>query len=154
MIAPALQREPFTADLIATLRTLPFPVGDGEIPPGANWVGQPAIPGSRFKPYLVVGEIVASHSWGVFSDPQADWQLPYVVETFGLTRSVCGKLADKARDKVLSMRSHTYDIDGVAYGVMQVQVDDIGEPARIAALQPPVWRKQDGITLMIGKGAP
>lgn len=150
----ALARSPFTADVLATLAELGFPVGDAEIPAGANWVGAPHTASAVFKPYLVVSEIVASRSWGPIGDWQADWQLPYLIESFGITREVTSKLADRARAKLITMRNRGYVIDGQDYGVQQVHLDSLGEPQRVASVNPPVWHTQDGITLSIGKGAP
>lgn len=148
-----LERSPITADLIAVLLELGFPVGDGEIPKGANWVGAPHTPASVFKPYLVVSEIVAGRSWGSLASWQEDWQLPYMVEMFGVTREVTGLLSDRVQAKALTMRKRAYSIASVDYGVQQVHLDSMGEPQRVSSVNPPVWRKQLGITLWIGKGA-
>lgn len=152
-IVQQLERAPITESFIAKLVELGFPVGDGKIPTGVNWVGQPNLPTATFKPYLVVSEIVASHSSGPLGDSQADWQLPYLVESFGISREVCSKLADRMRAQAKEMRAITWTVGSDEYGVQFVRIDSLGEPQRVAAVSPPVWHTQDGITLWIGKGA-
>jgi hypothetical protein len=150
---PPLRRAPFTDAVLARLAASGKQVGDGQIPEGANWIGQPFLPTSVFQPYLVVSEIVASHSSGPFSDSQADWQLPYLVESFGISREACSWMADAARQLLTGLVTHTFTIDGNTYGMQQVRIDSIGEPIRVNAVYPPVWHSQDGFTLWIGKGA-
>lgn len=153
-MATSIQRSPITDDVLAFLGELGFAVGDAEIPRGVNWVGAPHTAGAKFKPYLVVSEITASRSWGTFGDWQADWQLPLMVESFGITRSVCDRLAGRARSKLLLMRKRAYNINGEAYAVQTVHLDSLGEPQRVSSLNPPVWHTQDGVTIWVGKGAP
>lgn len=147
-----LQRSVFTAGVILAIEATGKPVGDGAIPAGANWVGGVNTPNSVFDPYVVVSEIVASHSSGPFSDSQADWQLPYLVESFGISREACSWMADKARLALTALRAQRFDLDSASYGVQQVRIDSIGAPVRVPSVQPPVWHTQDGITLWIGKG--
>lgn len=154
VVTPApLQRSPFTAAVIAALAATGKQIGDGAIPPNANWIGQPNKPGSVFQPYVVVGEIVASHSSGPLGDSQADWQLPYLVECFGISREACGWMVDQACKALPALRPQRFTVDGVPYGVQQVRIDSFGAPTRVPALNPPVFRSQGGVTLWIGKGA-
>jgi hypothetical protein len=108
-------------------------------------------PGAVFVPYLVISQITASHSWGTLWEPQSDWQLPFAVESFGVTREQCDWMADKARG-VLNELVHTHQqIGELSYGVMWVRFDSLGTPIRVDATQPPIWRSQDGITVWITK---
>jgi len=145
-----IARSPVTAAVVAALETIGKPVGDGVIP-DASWIGQPMAPGSTFEPFLVSSELNAGSSWGPFSDPQADWQLPYLVESFGLSREQCSWMADKARGALLDMRNTTLSLGTFTYKVGYVHIDSLGAPVRIDAFQPPFYHSQDGFTVWIGK---
>jgi len=148
MTAPAIARSPVTAAVVAALGATGKPVGDGVLP-DASWIGQPMAPGSVFEPFTVASEIVAGTSWGTFADWQADWQLPYMVESFGLSREQCSWMAEKARAAMLAM--HGDSINGYVVGF--VHLDSLGSPNRIDAFQPPFYHQQDGFTLWTFKEA-
>jgi hypothetical protein len=152
MSAPAIARSPVTAAVVAALGATGKPVGDGVLP-DASWVGQPMAPGSVFEPFTVVSELSASRSWGPIGDSQADWQLPYMVESFGLSREQCSWMANRARIAIIAM-SGTDVTDGTThYRISFIHLDSLGTPARIDTFQPPFYHGQDGMTLWTFKEA-
>jgi hypothetical protein len=107
--------------------------------------------GATFTPYGVLSEIVASHSSGPIADDQADWQLPYLMETFGLSRDQCGKVAQRFRGALTALELTDVPLE-VTYRVSLVRVDSLGQPARVDSLDPPEWHTQDVITFWLTKG--
>lgn len=152
---PPVPRDLFTATLLTRLRAMTGkPVGDGIIPAHANWIGEPNAPGSSFVPYVVLSEIVASHSSGPIGESQADWQLPYLVESFGVTREQCSAMAALVRSSIKLLHDmRITSVAGVGYGVQQVRIDSLGSPQRVDQAEPPIWHGQDGVTLWVGKGS-
>lgn len=155
MPASVLQRNPVTTWLLTILAAAGKPVGDGELPSaGAGWIGQPNAPDAAYEPFCVLSENVADRSWGPISDSQADWQLPYIVESFGVQRLQCSSMADKVRKQLVGHHGELLEIDGVEYGVDQLRIDSIGGPQRIAVADPVFWHAQDGVTVWLMKGNP
>lgn len=147
----ALQRSPFTSLLLDTLAAVGKPVGDGALPPHAGWQPDVEAPGANYVPFVVLSEVVASRSWGTLYDSQSDWQLPYVIESFGARRDQASWMADAARKTLVGLAGALVATEDGNYGVMQVHLDSLGQPARIDATQPPTWHSQDGITVWITK---
>ena len=147
-----VKRSALTELVIAAVASTGKAVGDNQMPVGqANWIGQPMTPGSVYQPFAVVSELNASRSWGGLTDPQSDWQMPYMVEYFGITRVQCEALAELARDKVSGIRAQSYLVGSATYSVMWVNLDQLGEPQRIDTFKPPVFHAQDGFTVWITK---
>jgi len=146
MSAPAIARSPVTAAVVAALGATGKPVGDGVLP-DASWIGQPMAPGSVFEPFVVVSALTAGRSWGTVYDWQADWQLPYLIESFGLSREQCEWMTEVSRTAVFGMLGTTLVLNGVSYRVGFVHLDSIGLPNRRDTFQPPFYHQQDGITL-------
>lgn len=154
MTAPVIERSPLTDLVKTTLATLTGKaVGDGRIPI-SGWLGQPGAPGSTFRPYVVLSEIVASHSSGSLTEAQTDWQLPYQVESFGITRDQAEKMAELARRALGSLQTTPntlVNLAGAAYNIAWVRYDAIGQPNPVDALDPPIYSVQDGITFWLMK---
>lgn len=145
-----IARSPVTAAVLAALAGTGKPVGDAVLP-DASWIGAPMAPDAVFEPFLVVSEIVASTSYGPISDWQADWQLPYLVESFGLSREQCSWMADTARNALPALRGTDLVLNGAPYTVGYVRLDSLGAPLRVDSFQPPFYHAQDGVTITIGK---
>lgn len=152
-----LDRTPFTELVINTLRGAGWLAGDGQLPDGGGWQGNVNTAGARFVPYIVVSDIVASHSSGPIGDPQGDWQLPYLLECFAGSRQAAETLGARARVACRAMLSaHVLvgaDPNQASYGFQQVRFDSLEQVDPIGQLQPPVWRSQNTVTLWIGKEA-
>lgn len=150
----SLRRGELTGQLLVTLRTLGKPVGDGRAPrkgEGAGWDGPPNLPTSTFTPFLVLSALTAGRSSGPFGDPQGDWQLPYMLEAFGVDRDQCEWMADTARDSLGQLRGSKLTLGDATYKVQQVRTDSIGGIVPVMVTDPPFFGQEDGITVWISK---
>ena len=149
MAPVVLYRGPLTDLMIATAAVVGKPVGDGVIPAGAAWQGGPEE--STFVPWAVVSTLTASRSGGSIYDPQADWLVPYMVQSFGATRDQCEWLADRVRGEWAALELTTQTLGAHTYQVQQVRVDSIGGINRTDVVDPPVWGQQDQVTVWLTK---
>jgi hypothetical protein len=152
-MATALQRRPVTNLLLATLMTsLPDnPVGDMVIPTGAGWTGVPNAPGATFTAYTVLVTLTASRSVGAFADSQSDWQITYMLESFGASREQCEWMADKARSALDPLAKQVHAFGTANYKIQQIRVDSIGAVNRVAVTEPAFYGQQDGMSLWLSK---
>jgi hypothetical protein len=144
-----LSRRPLTDAVLAQLQTTGKPIGDGVLPDSA-WIGQPNAPGAEFDPFAVLSSLNASDSFGGLSQTQANWKMPYLVESFGVSRAQCEWMADAVRAALGALRGQHLDL-GASYKVAYVRVDAYGEPARIDVTDPEFFHSQDQITIWVGK---
>lgn len=153
-MSTTLQLEPLTEILLTQLAATGFPVGDGMMPPGAWWGGQTNLPGTEAKPFTVLTSLAAGRSSGSFADSQSDWQIPYAIESYGVTRAQCQWMADKARLVIGELQHELLQLGEDTYYVQQVRVDTINPVSARAITDPPVWFGQDGISVWLSKELP
>lgn len=146
-----LHRRPLTAALLESLLDAGKPVGDGVIPPGSAWSGEPNAPGSTFTPYLVLSTMTANTSSGPVGDPQGDWRLPYLVQSFGASREQAEWMADEARELAGGLRGQVLVLGADRYKVQQVYSASIGAVNRVDTYDPPYWGQQDQIVVWLTK---
>lgn len=149
MTAPLL-RSPLTDVVLQTLVDTGQLIGDGVLP-DANWIGQPNLPGSVFKPFGVLSELTADRAEGPLGASQGDWQMPYMIEYFGIRRDQVDWIADKLRGALLGLRFTKLELGENTYKVQLVRPTSIGAPQQIDVTQPAFWHQQDSITIWIGK---
>jgi hypothetical protein len=145
----AIARAPLTDLLLATLAGGGFPVGDSVIPPGSMWSGQPNAPDTTFTPYVVLAALTASNSAGTITAPQADWRVPYLVQSFGVSRRQAETLADRARQLLVDLRRTVVTLGAVDYTVQQCWIDSLGGLNRVDTTDPPHFGQQDTVTVWI-----
>lgn len=150
-MSATLQRRPLTDQMLTLLAAIGKPVGDGVLPNSALWMGQPNVPGSVFEPFVVLSELLASRSTGPLTDSQADWQLPYMLSSFGVYREQAGWMADKARVAFDSLANTGITLGPDTYLVQQVHLDTIGAPSRADVADPPIWSVQDAVSIWVTK---
>lgn len=151
-MATTLQRRPLTNLLLTTLNAqLSVPIGDMVIPAGAGWDGVPNAPGATFNPYVVLVTLTASRSTGSFGDSQSEWQLAYMLESFGASREQCEWMADSARTALNVLAKQVITLGPDQYRMQQVRVDSIGAVNRVAVTEPAFYGQQDGISLWLSK---
>lgn len=152
-----LHRGPLTDLLLAHTTTAlsgygsGIPVGDGIVPAGAGWIGEPNDPTSHFQPYVVVLPGPANNSSGPVGVSQADWKLAYLLASYSVSRQAVEWQADRARDVWADLAKSQIDLQGQAYGVQQVRVESIGQVTRNDTTDPPYWEQIDGLTIWITK---
>jgi len=145
-----LARGPLTDLLLETLADVGMPVGDNESPAEPHgWQGEPNDPAAHFLPYLVLCPLTASTSSGPFNAPQADWQLPYQIQAFGVARSQCEWLADRARELLGALRHTVLTLGAQNYKVQQVRTESIGGISRLESTNPPYFGQADGVSVWL-----
>lgn len=147
-----IYRSPFTAAVLDACRSLGKPVGDADVPEIAyGWDGQPSSPGSSFTPYLVVYPQAATVSSGPIASPSADWQLPYVLTSYGATREQCEWLADRARNAIRSLKDTTMAGGDGQYTVIKAGTASIGTVSRQDVTDPPFFAQTDTVVVWVSK---
>ena len=147
-----ISRGPLTDELITVLETLGKPVGDATAPePPFGWSDQPGAIGSRFVPYVVLTPLSSGIPSGPFSDSQADWILPYSVQSFGASRQQCEWMADLARSAIVATTRTTYDLGDGDYKIMQVRTDSIGVVTRQDTVDPGYYAQMDVVSVWVTK---
>lgn len=157
-MSATIERSPLTEALLDQLNLSNWLVGDGVIP-DASWLstaghgsqGQPEAPDSEFEPFAVLAELRASDSSGSIGDSQADWRMPYMVESFGVSREQAGSLRDALRTQLEPLRGTRIQLGASKYKVQQIRTDAIGVPIRFDVTSPPFWHVQDGLTVWLAK---
>lgn len=148
-----LRRGPLTDRLLAELAAAGKPVGDARAPVDPHgWKGQAGAPGSEFLEYAVLLPKTATSSTGPIGAPQASWQLPYQIWTYGVTRAQVENLADRLRTALGGLRREVLDLGGVRHKIQQVRTESIGEPARYGgSADPSYYAQADTVSIWITK---
>lgn len=128
-----------------------IPIGDGVIPAGAAWNGEPNAPTSTFQPYVVLIAGPANNSMGAVADSQADWRFPYMLGSYSSSRKALEWMADRARDVLGDLRGTVYFLGEDKYKVINVRVESIGGTNRVDQTDPPFWGQTDSLTMWMGK---
>lgn len=144
-------RRPLTRALLDQLGELNVPVGDMLIPKASGWTNAVNAPGSKFRPYIVLVTLTASRTSGPFADSQADWQIPYMVESFGASREQCEWMADSAREGLDALSKTRLQLGEDRYKVQQIRVDSIGAVNRVTVTEPAFYGQQDGYSIWLSK---
>lgn len=150
-----IYRGPLTDEIVSYLTTQlatlgnGIPVGDGIVPKGAGWVGEPNAPTSVFQPYVVVMAGPSNWSGGPFDDPQADWHLAYMLASYNASRQGLDWMADRVREKLDGLRGMTLTLGPASYYIQQARVESIGGTNRIDQTDPPYWSQVDGFTVWV-----
>lgn len=128
-----------------------IPVGDGVVPPNSGWDGEPNLPTSTFRPYLVLVSGAGTPAGGPVGDPQGDWHFSYLLASFSASRAGVDWMGDRARDVLTSMAQQTYQLGEDSYRVQQIWLNQIGGPTRNDATDPPFWSQNDTCTVWVSK---
>ena len=147
-----MNRQPLTTIVATTMGTITgFPCGIGSIPTGGGWQGQPNADATNFRPFTLVIPQNTNMSVGPLTSPQADWHMPYSVQSFGITAAQAEQMADTARASLHGLRNTLLDLGDGHYKVQQVQVGQIGGLQRVDSTDPPFWGQNDLLTVWLAK---
>ncbi len=153
-----IYRSPLTDAMLSALESdllvladSQIPVGDGVIPKGAAWRGEPGAPDAHFQPYVVLLSGTANNSQGPSGDSQADWRFPYLLGSYSSSRRALEWMADRARGVLGGLRGEVYTTGEDRYKVINVSVESIGGTNRIDSTDPPFWGQTDALTMWMGK---
>jgi len=146
-----LSRSGITEAILTALQATLKPIGDAIQPESSGWLGEPALSGSNFVPYVVLTPMTANAGTGPFDDSQADWRLPYSVANFGVTRQQCEWMADKARELIQGLSQTHVGSGQHTYYVQQVLEQAIGGIQRVDQTNPPYYGQVDTISIWLAK---
>lgn len=147
-----MDRQPLTMLVQSNLATTSgFPCGIGSIPSGGGWQGQPNTSGTNFKPFTIIIPQSTGTSTGPLTDTQADWHMPYSVQSFGITAAQSEHMADQARLALQIVKHTVLSLGDGNYQVQQVRVDQIGSLQRVDTTDPPFWGQNDLLNLWLAK---
>lgn len=147
-----IYRGPLTDALLLALADVGKPIGDGYRPAGSGWQGQPNAPGSEFVPYLVLTASTSTRSSGSIGASQSEWQMNYLVSSYGVTRPQCEWMADHARDLLGALARTDVVLGPHTYRYQQVWTQTIGGVSPSSTNDPPIWSQQDQIVIWLSKG--
>lgn len=166
-MSTTFQRSPLTNHLLHWIKEhTSFEVGDAVIPKNAGWQKvaakpQPNAPGGTFTPYTVLTSMTAvpAPGTGSIAETQQDWHIPYVIQSFGVTREQSERLADKVRisigeltHEILELK--TDDAPQNRYRVQQVWFPTIGGGNVTPGSDPMFYGEQDQFVLWLAKRQP
>jgi len=150
-------RGPLTDVLIETLESVGKPIGDADAPKDGGWQGEPNTTGTNFTPYSTLLPGTGANPSGPLSDTSADWQFNYNLSSFGVSRTQCEWMADRARDS-LSVLKNTKQVLGPGnliestHTIQKVSFTTIGSIQRVDMTNPPYWGQVDQFTVWVTKG--
>lgn len=154
-MSASIERRLLTGHLLTTLRTIQVNgeallVGDTVIPPGAAWVGEPNAPGSKFVPYVVLTTLTATCAEGGIG-PQADWVMPYAIQSFGVLPEQAQWMADQTRTKLAGLKDVVLTLGPSNYKIAWVGADQLGGVNKITVANTVFYGIQDGVSLSLRK---
>lgn len=136
-----MKRGEVTDAVLAAVATCGFPVGDAEAPPAGGWQGE--MNQSDFIPYTVVTPMSSQAANGPITDPNADFDLPYALTSYGVSRRQCELMADSARAAVLSLSQTMVNDRSIEF----VSIESVGQVTRIDSVEPAYYAQSDTVTL-------
>lgn len=147
-----MNRQPLTEAIVAHLEgNLEHPISLGRIPKTGGWNGgAPMDDGSNFAPFVIVIPQTASASSGPVTDSQADWQMPYSLQSFGASPGQAEIMADHVRTTLTLMKKTSVDLDP-SFKIQQVVTSVIGGLQRVDTAEYPFWGEADILTLWLAK---
>lgn len=146
-----IYRGPLTDALLVQLATIGKPIGDGMRPKNGGWAGEPNAPGASFVPYLVLSAGTSTRSSGSVGMPQSEWQLNYLMQSYGTLRDQCDWLADRARGLLGALKGTDIALGPGTYRIQQVWTQSIGGVSPSFATDPPIWSQQDQVVVWLSK---
>jgi hypothetical protein len=149
----APDRKPLTDFLITTLKTAVEQVGDVKAPQDAGWQADPGGNDSVFIPYVVLTPMASRPPTGTLADSQVDWQLPYTVATYGVTRAQIEDVADEARRALLALNKHEVLMnDGTTiWKIINVTSTNIGGVGFTDQIKPTAYSQADSVLVWLSK---
>lgn len=150
-MSATIYRGPLTDALLTQLALINKPIGDGSRPKAGGWQGQPNAPGSSYVPYLVLTAGTSTRGSGPISSPQTEWQINYLVATYGVSRTQCDWMADRARDQLAALRTTTVVLGPRSYRVQQIWTQSIGGITPSYETDPPIWAQQDQLVVWLSE---
>lgn len=156
-----IARKPLTDAILAILQAQELPDATpilaqvGSMPLGAGWgTSQPNDPaGPGFAPYWVLTTMTAvpMANAGSIADPQADWDFPYMLQSFGVVHDQCEWMADLGRNVLAGMKDTILALGESNYKIRRVWTSQIGGINRVPDSDPPYFSQQDGLSLQVAK---
>ena len=150
-----MMRGLLTNAVLTQLETAGKPIGDLKKPDGGGWPAGAGAnsPGTTFVPYAVLVPMTATITYGPLADNQADAQIPYTIESYGVDRDQCEWMADTARGVLAAMKRTLLDLGDGTYKVQQAFRSSIGGVQRIDGADPPFYGQSDVVTIWLAKEA-
>lgn len=135
-----LPRGQFTQYLLDTLATAEVLVGDAEAASTGGWDNDPNAAGSSYTPYVSLYPMPVAAPTGPLADSNADFQAPYSVTSYGISRAQCEFYADKVRSAFdelalvdITLDAHQWKLQLVnATSIGGIQRDDGTEPSEFS----------------------
>lgn len=148
-----IYRRPLSKEIVSVLSLTEHvaAVGLAMMPPNAGWDGQPSKDATRFRPYSVVNAGASGGYTGPISGNLQDWQLPYMVSTFGISPEQTEFIADEIRFQFVTMKNLHLTLGVSNYKVQQVKIESIGSIQRVDATDPAYFGQTDSYTVWLSK---
>jgi hypothetical protein len=146
-----VRRGDLTDHLLAALKVNGLLVGDGVAPDDGGWDDDPNAPNSSYLPYVVVMPQTAQAGTGSLGDNETDWQIPYTLASYGVTREQVEWFADESRVIFKSCEKDLVLMDGDKWQITQFLVMSIGGIARNDSMEPSEFSQIDLVSLRISK---
>lgn len=146
-----IARGALTAHLLTALNAASLLVGDGKAPDAGGWDDDPNSPNSNYVPYIVILPQTAQAGQGSIGDPTSEWQVPYIITSYGVGRDQVEWQADKARIAFTSTAEDHVPMGSESWKITQTWVNSIGGIARNDNMEPSEFSQIDLVSLRISK---
>lgn len=125
--------------------------GRGLPPAGAGWIGVPNTTGAVYQAYTIFIPGAATIASGSFVDAQMDWQMPYILISYGISAEQCESQADAARKAVIGMNHQHLRLGLENWQVYNTLTRNLGQVVRNDNFTPPEFSQQDVVLIWISK---
>lgn len=159
-----IERSAVTTGLLATLRTLGFPVGDNSAPTDATnaavpfgWTGEPDAAGTNFTPWISLTPMPGAGQ-GQSLDTlgaEAFWTLNYSVFCAGVNRNQSELLADRARNLLCNAGvDSTFTVVGetASWTIAGIKCPNLGSNNRVGEAIPYYYTQTDNYQVWVTEG--
>jgi len=130
-----------------------LPVGDMEIPHGGGWSGAgPNAPSAQFTGYGILYPQPTGPAYAPsFGQPQANWQVPYILQSYGATREQARFIGELMRPALLRLHGTVVALGASNYRLDNVSIDSLGAPERVPGTNPAYFGQQERVTFWLAK---
>ena len=148
-----ITRRELSGAIVDELRTTPnvTDIGLAKAPQDVGWNNAPSKDLSSFRPYGVVNPGASGGHTGPIGGNLQDWQLPYMVMSFGVTPEQTEFIADALRYQFVSMKNTTVVLGGFDYKIQQVKIESMGAIQRVDATEPAYYGQTDSYSVWLSK---
>lgn len=150
-MASAPERKVISNWLVTHLTTLDILVGKIIAPEGGGWATDPAKVSGEFIPYSVVTPQTGTPANPSIDDPSQDWNLSYVVTSYGVDADQVEDLSDPQRTLLLNTKKVPVAMSDSNWRITTIRCSSIGGVGYTTAVDPTAYSQSDSFILTLSR---